>query len=76
MTTVGYGDLFPLSMYGKIISMILAFFGAFIISLFVVVSTNVLEFSKRQRYAFHKLLIAQKAADAIISAWRYHKLRQ
>ncbi len=76
MTTVGYGDIYPLSMYGKVISVILAFFAAFIISLFVVVSTNILEFSKRQRQVFHQLLISKKAANAIISSYKYHKLRR
>lgn len=38
MSTVAYGDIIPYSWYGKVISMILAFYGSFVVSLFIVVT--------------------------------------
>jgi len=38
MSTVAYGDIIPYSWYGKIISMLLAFYGSFVVSLFIVVT--------------------------------------
>jgi hypothetical protein len=38
--TVGYGDLVPFSIIGRIIIMITSFWGAFIISLVIVVAAN------------------------------------
>jgi len=38
MSTVAYGDIIPFSGIGKIISMALAFYGSFVVSLFIVVT--------------------------------------
>jgi len=46
MSTVAYGDIIPFSAYGKVISMALAFYGSFVVSLFIVVTQNTLEFDK------------------------------
>jgi len=74
MSTVAYGDIIPFSSYGKVISMALAFYGSFVVSLFIVVTQNTLEFDKVQKMAFHKLRISEKAANAIKYAWKYHKI--
>lgn len=42
MTTVGYGDYFPRTLFGRIIDVILVVWGTFIVSLMVVVLTNTL----------------------------------
>jgi hypothetical protein len=73
LSTVAYGDIIPFSWYGKIISMSLAFYGSFVVSLFIVVTQNVMRFDKVQKQAFHKLLISEKAASAIQATWRYYK---
>jgi len=38
MTTIGYGDYVPISGYGKIIAMVIAYYGVFMMALFVAVS--------------------------------------
>jgi len=38
MSTVAYGDIIPYGWYGKVISMFLAFYGSFIVSLFIVIT--------------------------------------
>jgi len=42
MTTVGYGDYFPKTTFGRLIDIILVVWGTFIVSLMVVVLTNTL----------------------------------
>jgi len=42
MTTVGYGDFFPRTSFGRIIDAVLVIWGTFIVSLMVVVLTNTL----------------------------------
>lgn len=44
MTTVGYGDFFPKSNIGRLVGIIIAFWGVLFVSLFVVTLTNLLEF--------------------------------
>ncbi len=42
MTTVGYGDYFPRTTFGRVIDVILVVWGTFVVSLMVVVLTNTL----------------------------------
>jgi potassium intermediate/small conductance calcium-activated channel subfamily N protein 2 len=44
MTTVGYGDYFPKTNVGRIIGIIVSFWGVFIVSLFVVTLSNMFLF--------------------------------
>ncbi len=52
MTTVGYGDYFPKTNMGRIIGLIIAFWGVFIVSLFVVSLSNMFEFDSGEQKAF------------------------
>jgi voltage-gated potassium channel Kch len=40
MTTVGYGDYFPKSIFGRILAVFTAIWGSFVVSVVVVVLTN------------------------------------
>jgi len=42
MTTVGYGDYYPRTTFGRLIDIVLVVWGTFIVSLMVVVLTNTL----------------------------------
>lgn len=46
MTTVGYGDFYPISNFGRMIGILACLWGVFIVSIFVVTLTNLLEFTK------------------------------
>ena len=52
LTTVGYGDYYPKSHMGRCIGIIIAFWGVFFVSLWVVALTNVTEHSSPEKKAF------------------------
>ena len=52
LTTVGYGDFFPKSHMGRMIGIIVAFWGVFFVSLWVVALTNVTEHEAPEKKAF------------------------
>ena len=62
MTTVGYGDYYAKSHAGRAITILTAFAGTFLVSLFVVSLTNMLEFLAPEQRA-HSLLVRLKAKD-------------
>ena len=41
MTTVGYGDIYPITPFGRVIGVIAALWGTFVISLLIIVATEV-----------------------------------
>jgi hypothetical protein len=63
MTTVGYGDFFPRTSFGRIIDVILVVWGTFVVSLMVVVLTNTLNMDQSEKRALIVLnrLEAKKA---------------
>lgn len=56
LTSVGYGDIFPKSTFGRIVGIIICFWGVFIVSFFVVTVTNMLNFSGSEEKAYNLLL--------------------
>ena len=79
MTTVGYGDIFPKTRVGRLIGIVIAFWGMFIVSLFVVSLTTMLEFDAGESKAFNLgLRLSTKdahkteAVNVLSSAWRQY----
>jgi len=77
MTTVGYGDFFPKTNLGRIIGIVIAFWGQFSISLFVVSLSTMLEFDSGELRAFQlgrrldkKDQVKIYAANVLSSAYR------
>lgn len=62
MTTVGYGDYFPQSNAGRVVGIICSFWGVFIVSMFVVALTNMLEFNSPESKSY-MLLFRLNAKD-------------
>jgi potassium intermediate/small conductance calcium-activated channel subfamily N protein 2 len=52
MTTVGYGDYFPKTDLGRVMGIIICFWGVFIVSVFVVTLTNMLAFDKNEERTY------------------------
>jgi voltage-gated potassium channel Kch len=55
ITTVGYGDFSPASYFGKLIAIITAFWGGFIISLLIVSVEGIFSLSNKETKAFSNL---------------------
>ena len=62
LTSAGYGDLFPKTFFGRIVGVIICFWGVLIISFFVVTVTNMLEFSPNEERAYNLLMRLHKKA--------------
>lgn len=56
LTSVGYGDIYPKSLLGRITGCLVAFWGVCITSFFVVTVTNMLQFSQSEEKAYNLLL--------------------
>ena len=56
LTSVGYGDLFPKTFFGRIVAIIISFWGVFIVSFFVVTVTQMLNFSGSEEKSYQLLL--------------------
>ena len=55
MTTVGYGDFYPKSNIGRLVGIIIAFWGVLFVSLFVVTLTNLLDFQGGEEKSYYLL---------------------
>lgn len=66
MTTIGYGDYLPLSWMGKIFAIVIAYYGVFMMALFVAVCTQQLNFTKEEQHAFSLIMLSDRAANSII----------
>jgi hypothetical protein len=52
LSSVGYGELFPKTFYGRIVGIVICFWGVFIVSFFVVSIDNILTFSRQEEQSF------------------------
>ena len=71
MTTVGYGDVVAVSPFGRIISIINALWGAFVISLLVGSISGILNLNDAQKKAVCEITSSQQAAASIQCSIQY-----
>lgn len=65
MFTVGYGDVIPQTKMGKILTIMVAFWGAFLISMSVVTVTNIFQLNESQLKANKDILHSQSATKVV-----------
>ena len=77
MTTVGYGDIYPKSNTGRLVGIIIAFWGVLFVSLFVVTLTNLLDFEGGEEKSYyllqrlkHKDRLKVEAVNVLTSAYK------
>jgi len=71
-TTVGYGDIYPHTSGGRIICVITAFWGTFLVSLLVLVVANVFDLSGDERQAIAFIKQSRSAATSIGNAFKFY----
>ncbi len=75
MTTVGYGDVFAVSPFGRVISIINALWGAFIISLLVGSIQGIFNLNDNQKKAIAEISNSNQAAASLRSFVKYCNAR-
>ena len=73
--TVGYGDYYPHTHFGRIISIIACLWGTFLVSLMVVAITNSMELSLQQLKAYNAIkhsIVEQKYKGKALTLIRYY----
>lgn len=71
MTTVGYGDISPQTAGGQVTGIIIALWGAFVISLLIMVTADVFEFSPKEQQAVFYIKQSRSAAKSIQHALKF-----
>jgi hypothetical protein len=71
MTTVGYGDEFPGTDFGKVIAIVASLWGTFLISILILVAGQVFALNSNEQKALCHLLQTRKAAELITSSMKY-----
>jgi hypothetical protein len=56
LTSVGYGEFFPKTFYGRIVGILICFYGVFIVSFFVVTVSSLLMFTPSEEKSYELLL--------------------
>lgn len=56
LTTTGFGDIYPKSLLGRIIGLIICFWGTFTVSFFVVSVNNMLNMKPSEEKSYNILL--------------------
>eukprot|EP00347_Sterkiella_histriomuscorum_P011736 403371299 len=71
MTTVGYGDVFAVSPFGRVISIINALWGAFVISMLVASIGTVFDLNEQQKKAIVEITNRKQAALSLKASLKY-----
>lgn len=80
-TTTGYGDIYAKTDFGRLVAMILAFWGTFVISFFVVTVNLMLTFTPSEEKSYTLLLrlhfkeeLKQYAVNVLASAYQHRNV--
>lgn len=78
LSSVGFGDIYPKTLLGRLVGVIICFWGVFIISFFVVSITNILLFTSAEQKAyaqliklFYKSQLKKQAVNVLSTGFKY-----
>jgi Ion channel len=72
MTTVGYGDIYPITIFGRIANAFCAFCGGIILPMAFVTVGKVLQLKDNEQIASRSIRLSSEAAQCIIAALQYN----
>lgn len=72
MATVGFGDIVPCTVFGRIIVLIAAIWGTFMISLLILSVGEIFSLVPNESKSLQQLLQTRMAAKAITASMRYY----
>lgn len=75
MATIGYGDLYPGTLFGRTVAVICAMWGAFAFSMIVFTLESSLQLSQNQNKAFHAITRSRAAALTISASLYYNHIK-
>mmetsp|Transcript_10233 Transcript_10233/g.10200 ORF Transcript_10233/g.10200 Transcript_10233/m.10200 type:complete len:112 (+) Transcript_10233:1095-1430(+) len=83
LTTVGFGDFYPKSTFGRIVGVIVCSWGVFVVSFFVVTLNNMLTFNANEEKSYNILQrlrfkddLKIKATKVLTSAFKKKNLER
>lgn len=76
MTTVGYGDVYAVSPFGRIISLANAFWGSFLISMLVGLIANVFTLNEKQKLAVTDINKFKQAGATVRASIQYFNAKR
>ncbi|TNV81547.1 hypothetical protein FGO68_gene1047 [Halteria grandinella] len=82
LSTVGYGELYMKTFFGRVVGLIVCFWGTFVVSYFVVTVTNMLTFAAPEEKSYTLLLrlhykedLKKYAVNVLTSAFKHRSVR-
>lgn len=84
MTTIGYGDIFPTTYFGRTFAIFACFCGTFIMSLLVVFLNNAISFDEVEKHVYNEIVdekfsikaVQKEAVKLIYKSLEYNYLRR
>ena len=76
LTTIGYGDVSPGTHPGKIVTILLGFWGAIFLALLVATVSNIFNLSHDQALALRHVRLTRHAAQAICTSIQYFRAKK
>ena len=73
---MGYGDIAPLTIPGKVLIMFISLWGAFMISLIVLTVSSVFNLSKNQLKAMRHIRLTKSSVRTIELAFKFYKAKK